>query len=435
MFEKIDDVTIHEWMDFYWFNIPDKITHCLTKEIKEDLRHIKDKETKPFAIYKTNGSIKELENTTHSIEAVEYLNKQGLDIYLTEPLCGYLEGAHIPSHGTKHNMWFYTEFRMWEDLSKIRADELDSIAEYAERNSLTNITVHTCDYNVEKYFSYHYPSLKLICDDLFLKTSHDIFFVREVKQPRFTKKFINFNWRYARHRHMIAAYLSNLSSNVSWPFKCKFEHLERTLYFSFEEFVKDYPRQANSLRAGVDRLYDCSPLSLDIKIDEVSEFQHHYFFDMWPKTSKVQKGVSPNINRSRALLSKYYRDCFCDVITETRFAQPTGNYSEKVYQAMFFLKPFILVAPPFTLEYLKSHGYKTFEEFWDESYDTETHHGFRLAKIFKVIDKINAMSIEELKKLYIQMTPILKHNRDLAYERLLKCKFLYLDAAMRPDPK
>ena len=30
-------------------------------------------------------------------------------------------------------------------------------------------------------------------------------------------------------------------------------------------------------------------------------------------------------------IEKYYKDIFCAVITESRFAQPTANYSEKVF--------------------------------------------------------------------------------------------------------
>jgi hypothetical protein len=97
-------------------------------------------------------------------------------------------------------------------------------------------------------------------------------------------------------------------------------------------------------------------------------------------------------------------------VTESRFAQPTSNYSEKAYQAMFYRKPFIMVAPPHTLEYMKTHGFQTFSEFWDESYDTETNHEKRLLMIFELIDYINGKSIEELRVMYEQMMPIIEHN-------------------------
>jgi hypothetical protein len=110
-------------------------------------------------------------------------------------------------------------------------------------------------------------------------------------------------------------------------------------------------------------------------------------------------------------LQNFYQEIFVDVITETRFAQPTANFSEKVFQAMQYFRPFILVAPPFTLEYVRSLGFKTFSDFWDESYDTETNHGQRLIKIFKLIDTIEQMGFEDIKQMYQDMLPIIEHNR------------------------
>ena len=49
----------------------------------------------------------------------------------------------------------------------------------------------------------------------------------------------------------------------------------------------------------------------------------------------------------------YYKNSFCEVVCETRFAQPTGNFSEKTIRPMHFHRPFVLVAPPHTLKYLK----------------------------------------------------------------------------------
>ena len=118
-------------------------------------------------------------------------------------------------------------------------------------------------------------------------------------------------------------------------------------------------------------------------------------------------------------LDKAYSDVFCDIVTESRFAQPTGNYSEKVYQAMFYKKPFVLVAPPKTLRMLKEDGFKTFDGFWDESYDELTNHQERLFKIFEVIDFINDKTIEELRDMYEKMLPIIEHNFNLVMEKIL----------------
>jgi hypothetical protein len=81
------------------------------------------------------------------------------------------------------------------------------------------------------------------------------------------------------------------------------------------------------------------------------------------------------------------------------------------------MKPFIVVAPPKTVEYIKSLGFKTFGDFWDESYDDEYDHSERLAKIFKLIDGLNECSIDNLKNVYNRMLPILEHNTALFTEK------------------
>jgi hypothetical protein len=106
-------------------------------------------------------------------------------------------------------------------------------------------------------------------------------------------------------------------------------------------------------------------------------------------------------------------------VTETRFAQPTANYSEKVYNAIFYKKPFILVAPPKTLQYMKEEGFRTFSDFWDESYDDIEIHQDRLFTIFNLIDQLNKKPIDELRNIYRQMIPILEHNYNLLQTKVL----------------
>ena len=112
------------------------------------------------------------------------------------------------------------------------------------------------------------------------------------------------------------------------------------------------------------------------------------------------------------MLGNFYRDVFVDIVTETRFAQSCANYSEKVLQPMQYMKPFILLAPPHTLKYLKESGYQTFDTFWDESYDETEEHGERLRKILELIKSILDKPISELHELYEKMMPVLEHNRE-----------------------
>jgi hypothetical protein len=85
-------------------------------------------------------------------------------------------------------------------------------------------------------------------------------------------------------------------------------------------------------------------------------------------------------------------------------------FSEKVINAMKSGRPFIVASSAGTLEYLQQHGFKTFGDFWDESYDLEENHELRLQKILTLIDYIDTLSINELQELYSKIKPTVEYN-------------------------
>lgn len=71
-------------------------------------------------------------------------------------------------------------------------------------------------------------------------------------------------------------------------------------------------------------------------------------------------------------------------------------------------KPFIVLGQPGTLKMLKELGYKTFEPFIDESYDSEPRFEIRLLKALKALKNTfdTSLNTDEIKK-------ILKHNHSV----------------------
>lgn len=408
----------------YTFNIPDTSPQHgeYDYEVQRTIENVPNRYRDPFMLYMHNGPIKDLENLVHDRMTVNYLNSKGLTIYLNEPLCSYDITYTSPyPHGNKFTMWFYSEFSHNIDPKVLRAEELDSIERYMDRNGLTSVTVRTGDYAIEYWYPYYQPKMSLKCDDIFLKSVYYFAAAADRCDTSFTKKFINLNWRYTKHRHMIAAYVNRLPSHCSWYFKGDLDILESNLWTHLPhwEEMGTYPWQYKNLKAGLEELNKKVPLNVDQNIEKCNVMEHAHFFDVWPQVPNVDPWISPsteNIHSDRLL--KFYKDSFCDIITESRFAQPTANYSEKVYQAMFFRKPFILVAPPLTMRYLREDGFKTFGDFWDENYDLYFNHGDRMGLIFEVIEFINYHPIEQLREMYLKMTDILDHNFNLVCEKL-----------------
>ena len=84
--------------------------------------------------------------------------------------------------------------------------------------------------------------------------------------------------------------------------------------------------------------------------------------------------------------------------------------TEKTFDCMNARTPFLLVGQPFSLKHLQDLGFKTFSEFWDESYDEIINTRDRVNKILEVIDELGKRNIKEV---FNSTKPILEHNREV----------------------
>jgi hypothetical protein len=385
------------WDKLHWFNFPDLPMRPVSNETyftNRFIPFINNNDGKPFMVYMFNNRIKELYDINHSAEVTSYLNEVGVDFYLSEPLCAYLENSE------EKNMIFYSEMTGEENTNDFRSEELQSIVDYAEQNKLTNIRVRTCDYKVEECFPYYAEKLQLICDDSFVRHT-PVLTLNKPITTKFIKRFMNLNWRWTPHRNLIASFLSTSSSYVSYYFTSTVEDVrESAPWFNMSAMTDSHQSR---LTRGLEYLNKHVPLNVDLNITKAVSFTKRY-----PEGDlTLDEFVDPVIGNP---IENRYLDIFCDVVTESRFGQPTANYSEKTHQPIFYKKPFIIVAPPRTLEFLHEQGYKTFGDFWDESYDTCENHNDRLIKIFELIEWLESKTMTELEEMYLEMQPILEHN-------------------------
>lgn len=74
--------------------------------------------------------------------------------------------------------------------------------------------------------------------------------------------------------------------------------------------------------------------------------------------------------------------------------------------------PFMVYGNKGSLSYLKSIGYKTFDKWWDESYDDEPDMGRRSVMIANELLKLKTKSIDELKVIRNEMLEVINHNKE-----------------------
>ncbi len=96
--------------------------------------------------------------------------------------------------------------------------------------------------------------------------------------------------------------------------------------------------------------------------------------------------------------------------------------SEKTYKALI-CQPFIHLGSYGVLKYMRSMGYKTFPELFDESYDDIINHKERLLAVIDSVEKVCKMDDVEFHNIYCnEIIPKVIHNRNLAKSKNTKEK-------------
>jgi hypothetical protein len=104
-----------------------------------------------------------------------------------------------------------------------------------------------------------------------------------------------------------------------------------------------------------------------------------------------------------------------NLVTETSFDLNELFISEKILKPILNYQPFIVFGPVNYLKKLKSYGFKTFSDFWDESYDDIINHEDRIESLVSLVHELNSKTIEELNELYQKTKEICIYNRNLFY--------------------
>lgn len=103
-------------------------------------------------------------------------------------------------------------------------------------------------------------------------------------------------------------------------------------------------------------------------------------------------------------LSKNYTTSRFSIITESQYSEPRGIVSEKTFNAIVALHPFVIIGSTLILKEIRRLGFSTFAGYFDESYDAFPN-GMRLDKV---------LGLTEIKKFrpdeHIQ--DICRSNRD-----------------------
>jgi hypothetical protein len=139
-----------------------------------------------------------------------------------------------------------------------------------------------------------------------------------------------------------------------------------------------------------------------------------------PLTLDVPESKYKAIKANMPNLKDYFDESYFSIITEGDFSTDEGKrqFTEKVLKCFAYHHPFVVIGLPGTLQLLKQEGFLTFSQVIDESYDREENDDRRIKSALAEVEKLNNLNINELKKVYDKLIPVLEHNYYLYRKKL-----------------
>ena len=120
----------------------------------------------------------------------------------------------------------------------------------------------------------------------------------------------------------------------------------------------------------------------------------------------------------------FYNQYAVDIVVETNFDYPHIFISEKTLRALLTKTPFVMFGPSGTLSYLQSFGFETFNDIWDESYDTIEDPQARFIACTKIVKEIAEWPLEKAREVCCILEDRLDRNQ--------KTLLTYIDKTFKP---
>lgn len=173
---------------------------------------------------------------------------------------------------------------------------------------------------------------------------------------------------------------------------------ENFSYRGSKETTDDYIKKIENFdSSSFDNFKSMLPLIIDSNTTEI----------VVPDHESYQSAI--NLHQDGRDESHLFQNVFLNVVNETHQPDDLVFITEKTYRSINYCRPFVINGDKGSLQYLKEMGFQTFNNFWDESYDTDDDHT-KITKICRIVENVCSMDIQELYALYQEMLPILEHN-------------------------
>lgn len=301
-------------------------------------------------------------------------------------------------------------FHNWLEKSKIDSKRIILINANSKSNRGYNnwVNQNNIKYRIRIYgydfylFEYHWEVLKNIW---FIENQNNLISVSKLalKGKKRNKHFMCLNLRPRTHRTAIVLHLLDrgfLEKGIVTYFGQEFGNPSVESDTETVKFISTLS-SGKRLLAQHDILNTLTPITFERNSNQVRK-------DLWERNIGEVDFLIPEAKHQEIL---EHVDTYFEIVNETWFPGSEDIYiTEKTIRPMLRLQFFIHVGCPGVIKYLKKLGFKTFSPYVDETYDSILNPQERMEAIFKEIDKLCSMSIDEIHQLYCDLWPIIEHN-------------------------
>jgi hypothetical protein len=129
----------------------------------------------------------------------------------------------------------------------------------------------------------------------------------------------------------------------------------------------------------------------------------------------------PILTPAHFAIAKLYPDFFVEIVCETFLSGNSFYPTEKTWRPFVCRTPFLTLGPRGFLANLHKLGFRTFSQWWDESYDQDAdldNGRVAINSIQQTQQRLSMLSTQELEGMYIEMSSTLEHN----YQHFMQLK-------------
>jgi hypothetical protein len=283
------------------------------------------------------------------------------------------EPIHLNIHGATFDEICYVRN---PDLHQNFGDSIGSICT-SEKDS-NNVEYICKKYNWKSYYYFFHGWAALDWYRGYDRT----FLIKPIEQRQITKTFLAPNRIVAgerAHRLEMLYYIfkNDITDNyISCPAVCPVENIS----------IVDAAKRLQSIYPDVVDVFSRQQLPINFK-NETDHPMHSCWLSLFDEAAN----------------SLLY------LVTETVATGRRWHLTEKTFKPIALGMPFVIVGTQGSLQYLRSYGFQTFGDLWDESYD-DAADGERIQKISKLLKNLDRMSVTEKQTMFESAQRIINHN-------------------------